>query len=186
MPAYENFNTVEENCGTLYYGEPEDLLHSYLPSTGMPVLVSIFLWNIMDDLTLGRSQTGIIHLLNKTTIYWYSKLQYCIKTDTYGSEFTNAYIFTYHIIYLQNTLCRIRVLFHMDNESDDIFIFDDKFLVVNLTVMPARKLRWCPYILNYHRTMEAKALVIVKFVHMNSNDNPADILNESRAYLLFY
>jgi hypothetical protein len=46
--------------------------------------------NIMHDITSGKSVTGILHLVNKTPIDWYSKKQATVETVTYGSEFIAA------------------------------------------------------------------------------------------------
>ena len=46
--------------------------------------------NLYHDLVNGRSDTGILHLFNKTVIDWYSKKQSTVETATYGSEFVAA------------------------------------------------------------------------------------------------
>ena len=52
-----------------------------------PVLVTSFVYaNLMSYLTTGISQTGIIHIMNKTPIYCYSKSQSCVETSTYVSK----------------------------------------------------------------------------------------------------
>ena len=77
--SYDKFKTLEVKWGNLYYVDPEYLPHSCPTPMGKPILVSIFVdANLMADLNTGRSQTGIIHLLNKTPIEWYSKLKSCI------------------------------------------------------------------------------------------------------------
>ena len=54
-----------------------------------PVLVTSFVYaNLMSYLTTGISQTGIIHIMNKTPIYCYSKSQSCVENFTYVSEST--------------------------------------------------------------------------------------------------
>ena len=60
--------------------------------------------NLYHDLISGRSVTGILHLLNKTPIDWFSKLQSTVKTATYGSEFVAARTCTEQIIALRLTL----------------------------------------------------------------------------------
>ena len=69
----------------------------------------------------------------------------------------------------------------MVNVTDSSFVFGDNFSVVNLNVMRAGKLQRRSHILNYYRIREAKANGIIKFVHMNGNENPADIVTKSRA-----
>ena len=79
MSIYDNFNTININWGNVYSADPEDLPCLYLHPMGKPTLIYIFVDSkLMDDLTTGRSQTGIIRLLNKTPIDYYSKLKYCV------------------------------------------------------------------------------------------------------------
>jgi hypothetical protein len=48
--------------------------------------------DLFHDIITGRSAvTGILHLVNKTPINWYSKKQVTIKTATYGSEYVAAH-----------------------------------------------------------------------------------------------
>ena len=140
MPVYDNFNTIEGNWGNLYTGEPEDLPCSCTPTMGKPVLISSFLYyNPMDDLTTGISHTGIIHLLNKTPIKWYSKLQSCVEIAAYGSEYAASCICTDQIFDVNSNLHYLDIPLHMVNGSDASLIFGYKFLVVSYNIMPCRK-----------------------------------------------
>jgi hypothetical protein len=65
--------------------------------------------NLMYDIAMGSSVTGILHLMNKRPIEWYSKKQATVETATYGSEFVAARICTEHIIDLRNTLRFLKV-----------------------------------------------------------------------------
>jgi hypothetical protein len=58
----------------------------------------------MHDIAMGISVTGILHLVNKTPIEWYSKKQATVQTATYGSEFVASRICVEQIIDLRNTL----------------------------------------------------------------------------------
>jgi hypothetical protein len=58
----------------------------------------------MNDISTWRSVTGILHLVNKTPIEWYSKKQATVEIATYGSEFDAARICVEQIIDLRNTL----------------------------------------------------------------------------------
>jgi hypothetical protein len=60
--------------------------------------------NLMHDVATGRSVIGILHLINKTPIEWYSKKQATVETATYGSAFVAARICVEQIIDLRNTL----------------------------------------------------------------------------------
>ena len=41
--------------------------------------------NLLHDLVSGKSVTGILHLVNKTPLDWYSKKYATVDTATYGS-----------------------------------------------------------------------------------------------------
>ena len=60
--------------------------------------------NLMHDVTSGKSVTGILHLINKTPLDWYSKKQATVETATYGSEFVAARTCVEQIIDLRTTL----------------------------------------------------------------------------------
>ena len=85
----------------------------------------------MADLTTGRYQTLIIHILNKTHIEFYSKSQSCVKPVTYGSEYSVTRICTDYIVDIINTLLYIGVPLQMGNGSDASFIFGDNFMIFN-------------------------------------------------------
>ena len=86
-----------------------------------------------------RSHTGIIHILNKTSIDWYYKLQHCVETATYGSKYAAALICTDHIFDPRNTLRYLGVPLQMVNISDALSMFGNKCFVDNNTVVPAVK-----------------------------------------------
>eukprot|EP00957_Ditylum_brightwellii_P029403 2222774-Ditylum_brightwellii.AAC.1 len=46
--------------------------------------------NLLHHIITGNSSTGMIHLLNKAPIDWFSKRHSTIETATYGSEFVPA------------------------------------------------------------------------------------------------
>jgi hypothetical protein len=75
---------------------------------GKPVRTSMFEdANLMQDLTTGRSVTGILHLVNSTPADWFCKFQGSVETATYGSEFVAARLSTEQIMDLQYTLCSL-------------------------------------------------------------------------------
>jgi hypothetical protein len=63
--------------------------------------------DLMHDVVTGRSVTGILHMVNKTPIDWFSKKQVTVETATYGSEFVAARICVEQIIDLCNSLSAI-------------------------------------------------------------------------------
>jgi hypothetical protein len=52
----------------------------------------------MHNITSGKSVTGILYLVNKTPIDWYSKKQATVDTATYGSKFVAARVCVEQII----------------------------------------------------------------------------------------
>jgi hypothetical protein len=74
------------------YGKIKELLPKDAPEPlGRYVTLSHYVdANLMHDITSGKSVTGILHLVNKTPIDWYSKKQAAVETAKYGSEFIAA------------------------------------------------------------------------------------------------
>ena len=149
---------------------------------GKPVMITSFVdANLMADHSTGRSQTGILHLFNKTPIDWFSKAQTSVETATYGSEFVAARICVDQVIDLRNTLRYLGVPLAIVNGNDASFMFGDNMSVVNSSVLPSGKLQKRAHLLNYHRVREAQAVGTVKFVHMDGKENPADIMTKARS-----
>lgn len=70
MPDYERLTVVEGNWGAQHHPCREDIPSNAPTPRGKPVMITTFVdANLMADITTGRSQTGTIHLLNKTPIY---------------------------------------------------------------------------------------------------------------------
>ena len=132
--------------------------------------------NLMADVTTGRSQTGIIHLLNKTPIEWFSKRQIGVETATCGSEFVAAHTAVDQIIELRHTLRYLGVPLATVGDSNASYMFGDNLSVVNSSVLPSGKLQKRVHILNHHRVREAQAAGVVRFIHVDGKENPADIV----------
>ena len=88
------------------YSDCKEVLPSDAPvPLGQPILTTTYVnANLMHDLLSGKSVTGILHLLNKTPIKWYSKKQATIETATFGSENVAARSSVEQIIDLHTTL----------------------------------------------------------------------------------
>jgi hypothetical protein len=89
---------------TCYEGA-EELISNDLPRPlGKEVQTTTFVdANLYHDLISGRLVTGILHLLNKTPIDWFSKLQSTVETVMFGSKYIAARTATEQIIDLQRT-----------------------------------------------------------------------------------
>ena len=110
-------------------------------------------------------------MLNKTPIDWFSKKQNAVETATYGSEFVAARIGTDKIIEMRYMLRMLGV--PLDGPS---YMFGDNLSVINSSSIPDDTLKKKHNALNYHRVREAIAADILKFIHISSDQNPADIL----------
>ena len=126
--------------------------------------------NLMHNIITGRSCTGIIHLLNKTPIDWFSKRQNTVETATYGSEFVAAWTAVDQIVDLRYTLHMLGVPL-----TGPSLLFGDNLSVVSSATMPSGKPLKCQNILNFHRGREAQATGFINFVHIEWKHNPADI-----------
>ena len=122
----------------------------------------------MSNVIMGRSCTGIIHLLNKTPIEWFSKSQASFETATRCDTIVSDNIFD-----LRHTLRYLGV--SLEGPS---WMFRYKLAVVNSSTLPSAKFQKRAHLLNYHQVMEAKSWGIIKIFHMDGKDNPADILTK--------
>jgi hypothetical protein len=127
----------------------------------------------MHDISMGRSVTGILDLVNKAPIEWYSKKQATIETATYGSESGAARICVEQIIDLRNT---IRFLGVPVREKS--YMFGDNKYVVDSSMQLNTKLHKCHTMLSFQCVREAIAGGILDFYFIPGDDNPAYILSK--------
>jgi len=174
MPDYTRYNVIDANWGTTYHPCSEEIGSDIPLPKGKPVMMTTFVdANLMSDYVTGRSRTGILHMLNKTPIDWFSKKQASVETATYGSEFVAARIAVNQIVELRHELRYLGVQL-----TGPSWMFGDNLAVVNSATMPNGRLQKWSHILNYHRIREAQATKIVNFVHLHGKDNPVDILTK--------
>jgi len=90
---------------TCYADAKEEIPLDAPEPKGKPVtMTSYFDANLYHNLISGKSVTGCLHLLNKTPIDWYSKLQSTVETATFGSEYVAARTCAEQIIDLRLSL----------------------------------------------------------------------------------
>ena len=131
------FQVMETNWGYQYRPCKEDIPKNLPDPKGKPVRGTTFVdANLMADKLTGRSQTGIIHMLNKTPVDWFSKRQASVETATYGSEFVAARIATDHIIEMRLQLRYLGVPIEGPH-----CMFGDNQAVVNSSMLPSGKLQ---------------------------------------------
>jgi hypothetical protein len=112
----------------------------------------------------GRSVTGILHLVNKTPVEWYSKKQATVETATYGSEFVAARICVEQIVDLRNTLRFLGV-----PVREKCYMFGDNKSVVDSSIQ-------------FHHVRVAIAARVLGFYFLPGDNNPADILSKHWGY----
>ena len=158
------------------YGTPAKDTPSNAPmAKGIPVHTTTYAdVNLLHDLVMGRSATGILHFLNQTPIDSFSKRQNQVESATYGSEFMAARRAVEQIIYLQYTQRMIGV--PIEGPS---WLFGDNKAIVTSSTIPHSSLnkRWNA--ISYHKACEAVAGGFIPFEHISTNQNPADILMKS-------
>jgi hypothetical protein len=177
-----DYSALPEQCydwTSSVYGEVEELLPTNAPEPlGKFVQITHYVdANLYHCMLTGRSVTGILTLINKTPIDWYSKKQNTVETATYGSEFVAARTCTEQNIDLKNTLRYLGV-----NVRTKSYMFGDNESVVNSSTLPHAKLHKRHTALSFHRVREAIASGILSFYHIRSEDNPADILSKHWGY----
>jgi hypothetical protein len=131
----------------------------------------------MHDVLSGRSVTGILHLVNKMPLDWYSKKQATVETATYGSEFVAARTCVEQIIDLRTTLRYLGVPIR-----DKSFMFGDNKSVVDSSMQVNAKLHKRHTILSFNHVRECIASKMVGFYFIHVESNPADILSKHWGY----
>ena len=161
------------------YGDVSELLPSDAPKPlGKYVtLTHYYDANLFHDIVTGRSVTGILHLINKTPLDWYSKKQATVETATYGSEFVAARTCVDQIVDLRTTLRYLGVPIR-----DKSYVFGDNKTVVDSSTIPHAKLHKRHNALSFHRVREAIASKFIEMHHLDGIFNPADILSKHWAY----
>ena len=191
-PDYSGLADQEFDWEKSVYGNVSEILPTDAPRPlGKYVtLTHYFDANLYHDMLTGRSVTGILHLLNKTPIDWYSKKQATVETATYGSDFVAARTCVNQVIDLRTTLRYLGVPIR-----DKSFMFGDNKTVVDSSTVPHAKLPKHHNALSFHCVHEAVAAKIVAIYHLAGEYNPADILSKHWGYqqtwrilqpLLFY
>ena len=158
------------------YGNPTEEIPDDMPTRkGCCVRTSMYCdTNLLHDLTTERSASGILHSLNKTPIDTFSKRKNQVESATYGSEYMAARQAVKQIIDLWYTLHMFGV--PIDGTS---WLFGDNKSVITSSTIPHSTLNKCWNALSDHKVREAVAGNIVRFEHIPTGDNPADILTKS-------
>jgi hypothetical protein len=133
--------------------------------------------NLVHDLITGRSMTGVLHLMNKTPVEWYSKKQATVEVATYSSEMVAMRTCVEQIIDLRNTLRYLGVPIRVKS-----IVFGDNEAVVKSAKQIHSKLHKRHNMLSFHFVREAIEAGYVNLTHIPGRTNPADILSKHWGY----
>ena len=125
------------------------------------------------DVVTRRSVTGVILLVNDTPVKWISKRQKTVETSTYSAELVAGKVATELIL-------EYRYLIRMmgtDLDGPAMLLGDNNSVVLNCT-MPNSVLKKKASAVAHHRIRETIAAGIMKFAHIPSSYNYADILTK--------
>ena len=114
-----------------------------------------------------------MHMLNKTPVDWFSKLQSTVETATFGSEGAAGRTCTEQVMALRNDLRYLGV--PIEGSS---LVFGDNESVVNSSSIPHYKIKKRHNALSFHRIREAIAAKIIRMYHIAGSQNPSDILSK--------
>ena len=176
MLAYKK---VEFGWERSVYGDVSELVPNDAPEQKGPevTMITFVDANLMHDVVSGKSVTGVVHMLNRTPIDFYSKKQSTVETATYGSEFVAARTATEQIMDLRLTLRYLGV--RIETQA---YMFGDNDSVVKSSTIPHAKLHKRHVLLSFHRVREAIASKMLSFHYIPGNLNPADILSKAWGY----
>ena len=120
-------------------------------------------------------------LLNNTPLVWVSKRQKTVETSTYGSELVAARIAIDLIIEMRYKLRLLGVQL----EKQTVLLGDNMSVVLNTTI-PSSSLKKKHLACSYHRIREAIAGKYVKFGHISSELNLADVNTKPLSSVAFH
>ena len=133
------------------------------------------------DVVTRRSVTGIILFVNNTPVRWISKRQKTVETSTYGSELVAARLAVELAMEYRYSLRMLGV-----EVDGPCMLFGDNNSVILNTTIPSSMLKKKHNAIAYHRVRECVAAEIVRFVHVDSASNLADVLTKPLGAILFW
>ena len=178
-PDYSDLPVKEFDWSKSVYGTIEEIIPNDAPEPlGNWVTLTHYVdANLLHDLLTGRSMTGILHILNKTPLDWFSKKQSTIEVATYGSEMLAARTCIEQIVELCNTLRYLGVPVRSKS-----YMFGDNESVVNSATQPHGKLHKRHNMLSFHFVREAISRGYIAFTHIPGSENPSDLLSKHWGY----
>lgn len=181
-PIRSEFRDIKDHDWTEFYPDAVENIPSDRP-VPRGELCSITCYVDADharDKLTRRSVTGILILVNNTPISWYSKRQKMVESSTYGSELVASRLAVEQIIALRYALTMVGC----NLESSSLLVGDNMAVILNTTI-PSSAIKKKHQACNYHKVRESIAAGFIKFAHIKSEDNVADILTKPLPCAIF-
>ena len=176
-PDHAQFDVADYDHWREFYPDVEEMIpgKDERPSPkGPPVRITVYQdADHAHDILTRRSVTGVLLFLNNTPVKWISKRQKTVETSTYGSELVAAKIATELVMEYRYSLRMMGA----EPDGPALMLGDNNSVVLNCT-MPSSVLKKKHNACAYHRVREAIAGKILKFTHIPSEMNYADILTK--------
>jgi hypothetical protein len=180
FPVEDHYNWME------FYPDAEEEIPNDLPAPkGSKVRMTVYVdADHAHDLVTRRSITGILVMLNNTSVRWVSKRQKTVETFTYGSELVASRIAAELILEVRFMLRSLGVSL----DGPTLMLGDNMSVVLNTSV-PSSVLKKKHNAIAYHRVREAIAARVMRFAYVKSEENVSDVLtkplsNEKFHYLM--
>ena len=120
-----------------------------------------------------RSHTGVLILINKAPILWFSQQQNTVETSTFGSEFVAMRI---AVKLVEGLRYKLRFMgIEVDGPTN---VFCDNESALKNTTRPESTLKNKHNAIAYHRTREAQAAGIVRISKEGGETNLADLFTK--------
>ena len=153
VPNLYLLEDVEYGWEKTIYGKVTEVIP---PNTPKPLRKSIKMityvdTNLMHGLVMGKSVTGISHLLNQTPVEWFTRRQPTVKTATYGADFMVARTATKQILEMRTTLRYLGV-----QVNGSMYLFGDNKTVVESCRYPRHN---CINGMSYYHSIESGKLL---------------------------
>jgi hypothetical protein len=162
-PDYSDLPEIEHYWSKSVYGRISELSRQDAPEPlGKMVTLTHYVdSNVIHETIRGISVTGILHMINKTPLDWYSKKLPTVERATYGSENVAAQVCIEQIIDLQNTLCYLGVPILSKS-----YMFGNNKSVVDSSTQVYAKLHKRHNMLLFPRFCKAIASVVIGFCYI--------------------
>jgi len=176
-PDHSQFNVKEYEQWMEFYPDAEEMIpgEGERPTPKGPK-IRMTVYKDSDhahDVVTRRSVTEVLPFLNNTPVKWITKRQKTMETSTYGAELVAGKIATELILEYRYILRMMGV----EPDGPALLLGDNNSVVLNCTMSNSllkKKASAC----SYHRIREAIACGVMKFTHINSEMNYADILTK--------